>query len=90
MAKPFAGIRSVHYQQRDPGTSWVKDDGIVVDLDPSMDSRKLLTPNVIQAPEGGYRLFDTSLVFGRSYADSSVTSYQRCGNSFLYISSCKF
>lgn len=68
-------LRAVHYQERDPGTAWVKDDGIAIDLDTPLDSRKILTPNVIRLPSGGYRMYYTGLSFGAVSAYETSEGY---------------
>ena len=48
--------RSVHYQERDPGSRWVKDADIAIDSDGPLDSGRTLTPNVVKMG-GGYRMY---------------------------------
>ncbi|NQU10272.1 hypothetical protein HQ590_05755 [bacterium] len=60
----FDALRAVHYQERDPGTRWQKDDWVSIDLDTPLDNRKILTPNVVRLPAGGYRMYYTGLGFG--------------------------
>ena len=57
MTDTFDGLRAVHFQQTDPGTRWRKDDRIAIDLDSPLDSERILTPNVIRLPSGGYRMY---------------------------------
>ena len=57
----FDGLRAVHYHERDPGTRWRKDDRIAIDLDRPLDSERILTPNAVRLPTGGYRLYYTGL-----------------------------
>jgi len=57
--------RSVHYQPTDPGLHWVKDPEIAIDLDSPLDSQKILTPNVVKLPDGGYRMYYTGYGPGR-------------------------
>ncbi len=66
----FSGIRSVHYCENDPGRDWVKDSRIALDQDTPLDSTKILTPNVIRLPGGGYRMYYTGLGPGRPVADA--------------------
>ena len=53
----FTGVKSVHYSENDPGLVWTKDSRISIDLDTSLDSDKILTPNVIRLPDGGFRMY---------------------------------
>jgi len=55
----------IRYQPTDPGLRWVKDSGIAIDLDSPLDSRKILTPNVVKLPDGGYRMYYTGYGPGR-------------------------
>jgi hypothetical protein len=57
MADAFDGLKAVHFQQTDPGTRWRKDYRIAIDLDSPLDSERILTPNVIRLPTGGYRMY---------------------------------
>ena len=50
-------ITRTHYQIEDPGTVWIKDEGVVIDIDAGRDPHRVLTPNVIAVPEGGYRMY---------------------------------
>ena len=50
-------MRRNHYQEEDPGTVWTKDEGVVIDVDAGRDPHRVLTPNAISLPEGGYRLY---------------------------------
>ena len=70
MSHRFSGIRSVHYAENDPGKDWVKDTRIALDQDTPLDSTKILTPNVIRLPDGGYRMYYTGLGPGRPAADA--------------------
>ena len=54
-----APTRSVHYVPTDPGTDWVKDPGIVIDVPTDPGHWKVLTPNVIALPTGGFRMYYT-------------------------------
>ena len=49
-------LKSVHYQEVDPGVEWVKDTEIAIDSDGPLDSDRTLTPNVVKM-EGGYRMY---------------------------------
>ncbi len=53
----FEPLSAVHFQQRDPGVRWEKDAHITIDLDHPLDSERILTPNVIRLPSGGYRMY---------------------------------
>ncbi len=70
MSQRFSGIRSVHYAENDPGREWVKDSRIALDQDTPLDSTKILTPNVIRLPDGGYRMYYTGLGPGRPAVDA--------------------
>ena len=50
-------MRRNHYQEDDPGTVWTKDEGVVIDIDEDRNPHRVLTPNVIALPEGGYRIY---------------------------------
>ncbi len=67
----FDGIRSVHYQARDPGLVWTKDPEPCIGPDSPLDSLSILTPNVVGLPEGAYRLYYTGWGRGRSVPDAS-------------------
>ncbi|MEO6206584.1 MAG: hypothetical protein ABIP77_01360 [Candidatus Limnocylindrales bacterium] len=60
-------IRSVHWQPADPGTHWVKDPGVVIDAPDASGEWKILTPNVVEVPSGGYRMYYTRSGPGRDY-----------------------
>jgi hypothetical protein len=49
-------LRRNHYQEQDPGTAWVKDATIAIPID-ERDSYRVLTPNVVALPHGGYRMY---------------------------------
>ena len=53
----FDPLIAVHYQETDPGVVWVKDAAPAVDVNPAVPTSGALTPNVIQLPGGGYRLY---------------------------------
>jgi hypothetical protein len=63
-------MESVHFESTDPGVDWAKDPQIAIDLDRPLDSTKILTPNVIRLPGGGYRMYYTGLGPARSVAHS--------------------
>ena len=50
-------MRRNHYQEDDPGTDWTKDEGVVIDVDEDGDPHRVLTPNAIALPDGGYRMY---------------------------------
>ena len=52
-------LTAVHFHQTDPGTRFVKDPRVAIDLDTPLDSTRILTPNVVRLPEGGYRMYYT-------------------------------
>ena len=62
--------QSVHYQPTDPGLHWEKDAQIAIDLDSPLDSQKILTPNVVKLPDGGYRMYYTGYGPGRPVEES--------------------
>src|SRR5437870_5225203 len=49
-------LRRNHYQEQDPGTVWIKDPTIAIPID-DQDSYRVLTPNVVALPDGGYRMY---------------------------------
>ena len=67
----FDGIRSVHYQARDPGLVWTKDPEPCIGPDSPLDSQSILTPNVVRLPTGGYRLYYTGWGPGRAVHDAN-------------------
>ena len=67
----FDGIRSVHYQARDPGLVWTKDPKPCIGPDSPLDSLSILTPNVVRLPTGGYRLYYTGRGPGRAVPDAN-------------------
>jgi|AP95_1055475.scaffolds.fasta_scaffold39025_2 hypothetical protein len=69
----FDPLRAVHFQQQDPGVHWVKDDRIAIDLDHPLDAERILTPNVIRLPGGGYRMYYTGL--GPARRDPDALGY---------------
>jgi len=70
MNADFAGIKSVHYIAQDPGLRWVKDPGVSIGPDTSLDSMSILTPNVVRLPTGWYRMYYTGLGPGRPFEAS--------------------
>lgn len=69
----FEPLSAVHFQQRDPGVRWEKDARITIDLDHPLDSERILTPNVIRLPSGGYRMYYTGL--GPARLDPDALGY---------------
>jgi hypothetical protein len=69
----FDLLKGVHYQEHDPGTLWTKDPRIAIDLDHPLDSERILTPNVIRLPAGGYRMYYTGL--GPARRDRDALGY---------------
>ena len=61
MRLDFAGVRSVHYIENDPGLVWVKDSEVSIDLDSPLDSKKILTPNVVELSDGRFRIYYTGI-----------------------------
>lgn len=49
--------RAVHFLPTDPGTRWVKDPGVVIDVPDLPGPWKMLTPNVVAVPGGGFRMY---------------------------------
>lgn len=70
---PAMSVRSVHYQPTDPGTRWVKDPGIVIDAPDDSGEWKVLTPNVVELPGGGYRMYYTLSGPGRDYGPTPAS-----------------
>ena len=52
----FNPLTAVHFHQTNPGTRFTKDPEGAIDLDTPLDSARILTPNVVRLPEGGYRM----------------------------------
>lgn len=49
-------VRSVHYQEVDPGIRWVKDTDVAIDSDGPLDADRALTPNVVKMGNG-FRMY---------------------------------
>jgi hypothetical protein len=49
-------IRLNHFHEADPGVRWTKDSAIAIPID-ERDSYRVLTPNVVARPGGGYRMY---------------------------------
>ena len=62
-------VKSVHYQETDPGLGWVKDPDVAVDSDGPLDSVRTLTPNVVRM-DNGYRMYYHGFGPGRPNAES--------------------
>ena len=69
MPTAFTSSNAVHFEATDPGTEWSKDPWIAIDLDTPLDSERILTPNVIRLPGGGFRLYYTGLGPDRTVPD---------------------
>jgi len=69
----FDGLSAVHYHSHDPGSRFDKDPTIAIDLDHPLDSDRILTPNVIHLPTGGYRMYYTGL--GPARRDPDALGY---------------
>ena len=69
----FHPLTAVHYHEKDPGTDFSRDSGIAIDLDHPLDSDRILTPNVIHIPSGGYRMYYTGL--GPARRDQNALGY---------------
>jgi len=67
--------QSVHFHERDPGAApgiqWRKDEPIRIDTDTPLDGERALTPNVVELPGGGYRMYYMGLGPGRPRQASS-------------------
>lgn len=61
---------AVHFQTDDPGVHFAKDLRIAIDLDRPLDAERILTPNVIHLPSGGYRMYYTGLGPARRHRDA--------------------
>lgn len=61
-----APLQSVHFQPSDPGTRWVKDPGIVVDVRDMSGMWRNLTPNVVELADG-FRMYYTESGPGADY-----------------------
>ena len=71
MSANFTGIKSIHYIASDPGLTWVKDPAASIGPDTPLDSQSILTPNVVQLSQGGFRMYYTGLGPGRAVEASS-------------------
>jgi hypothetical protein len=75
----FPDARSVHFASTDPGTSWSKDGWIAIDLDRQDPAAKVVTPNVVALPGGGYRMYfeagsrDRPTVVLSAHSDDGLT-----------------
>lgn len=69
----FEGQQAVHFHGLDPGSRWTKDPVIAIDLDHPLDSERILTPNVVHWPAGGYRMYYTGL--GPARRDANALGY---------------
>jgi len=69
----FDPLTAVHYHERDPGETFAKDPQIAIDLDHPLDSERILTPNVVHVPSGGYRMYYTGL--GPARRDPDALGY---------------
>jgi hypothetical protein len=49
-------VRSVHFQELDPGLKWIKDTDVAIDSNGPLDAIRTLTPNVLKM-EDGYRMY---------------------------------
>ena len=63
-------LKSVHFIERDPGLDWVKDPEVSIELDTSLDSQGILTPNVLRLPQGGFRMYYTGIGPARPVQES--------------------
>jgi hypothetical protein len=61
------GPESVHFVASDPGRHWRKDPGVVIDVPDAPGHWKVLTPNVIALPAGGFRMYYTLVGPGVDY-----------------------
>ena len=60
----FYALTAVHYQETDPGTEWVKDAAVAIEVNPLAPISGALTPNVVALPGGGYRMYYTGFAPG--------------------------
>jgi predicted GH43/DUF377 family glycosyl hydrolase len=65
-------LTSVHYQPNDPGTDWVKDPEIAVDVREASGMWRIITPNVVEL-ERGYRMYYTESGPGMDYRTSPAS-----------------
>ena len=68
--KNFIGWKSVHYQPLDPGTKWLKNPDIVIDVRERSGMWRIITPNVVERSGGGFRIYYTESGPGMDYGDS--------------------
>ena len=80
-----AWMRRNHYQEKDPGTSWTKDPGVVIDVDVDRAPHRVLTPHVIALSTGGYRMYYYSAAPKRreeGVLGSIVSAFSAAGESW--------
>ncbi len=65
-------LTSVHHQPTDPGTRWVKDTDVVIDVRDTTGMWRIITPNVVEV-EGGYRMYYTESGPGMDYRASPAS-----------------
>ena len=46
-----------HFKPTDPGTSWIKDGFVSINIGEPSGAWRVLTPNVIVLPDGRYRMY---------------------------------
>ena len=73
MSNTFNALTAAHFHHSDPGITWDKDPQIAIDLDSPLDSDRILTPNVVRLPTGGYRMYYTGR--GPAHSDPNAVGY---------------
>ncbi len=73
MSNTFNALTAAHFHHSDPGITWDKDPQIAIDLDRPLDSDRILTPNVLRLPTGGYRMYYTGR--GPAHSDPNAVGY---------------
>lgn len=77
-------LTAVHYQPTDPGTEWVKDPDVVIDVRDASGMWRIITPNIVEI-EGGYRLYYTESGPGMDYRSSPakiLSAFSQDGDSW--------
>ena len=58
-------LSAVHFHRHDPGERFDKDSQPALEADSPLDASRILTPNVVRRPDGGFRMYYTGLGPGR-------------------------
>lgn len=61
-----------HFFKTDPGTKWVKDNKIIIS--PAHPQGRVLTPNVIPLPNGGFRMYYYESIHNGSIQEGHIVS----------------